>query len=354
MADQVINEANAEMVRAWRAAMVIGRFMAARREQALRNAQQSSIEQERALRRVIDHERALAQKVYERALNRNWWSSGVTQDDAIYVYGLARRFSDIDPQAELAARRCEREAKERWNIDVRRPIEEVEDIPSVEEAIQVAPMLETETVQEVKPVVQQALYRAYQDGDFQMVDQDRAEAILDYVESQKDSAPEWLNTLWRGDLSGWLGVSEQVDARIKDIYPDLKAAQTQSAIALGQASHAREVARVEQREATQAVELADEGNNDEASQERVDKEVGEAKSASRGEKAAWDSASAREAHAQALLGKGSDPAAVQAAMTADKALHRPAREATRKTNTASAPRSAPQAKPAARTQTRRM
>lgn len=38
MADQVVNETSAEMARAWRVALAVGRFMAMRREQALRNA----------------------------------------------------------------------------------------------------------------------------------------------------------------------------------------------------------------------------------------------------------------------------------------------------------------------------
>ena len=99
MADHVMNETSAEMVRAWRVAMAVGRFMAMRREQALRKAEQSSAGHERALRRAIENERLLAQKVYSQALNDTWWHTAV-EDDAAYVYGVARRFSDIDPQAE--------------------------------------------------------------------------------------------------------------------------------------------------------------------------------------------------------------------------------------------------------------
>ena len=110
MADQVVNETSAEMARAWRVALAVGRFMAMRREQALRAAQKSSTYHEQALRRAIRQERALAEKVYSEALTSHWWDSA-SRDEAVYVYGVAKRFSDIDPQAGLAARRCERDRK---------------------------------------------------------------------------------------------------------------------------------------------------------------------------------------------------------------------------------------------------
>lgn len=353
MADQVMSETNAEMVRAWRVAMSVGRFMAMRRQQALRKAEQSSVQHERALRRAIEDERLLAQKVYALALDDKWWQTAV-QDDAAYVYGVARRFSDIDPQAELAARRCEREAKERWGIDVHAPLASVSDIPSVDEALQDAPVLDGENPVELKPAVQEVLYRAYQDGEYQMVGQDRAEAILDYVQEQKDTAPDWLNSLWQEDLSHWLDGDDHIAQRVRDIYPDIKAAEQMQAQAAGMAAHAQHEARVEGREGREARQELEVGDPSEAVEGAAVKEMSEAKHAGRGAEAAWDTMQARQAHAQSLLDQGADPQAVRAAMTADKGLHRPARTATRKSGKTSTAHARVPSKKAARVQTRHM
>mgnify|MGYP007014378682 FL=1 len=353
MADQVMNETNAEMVRAWRVAMAVGRFMAMRRQQALRKAEQSSAQHERALRRAIEDERLLAQKVYALALDDKWWQTAV-QDDAAYVYGVARRFSDIDPQAELAARRCEREAKERWGIDVHAPLASASDIPSVDEALQDAPVLDGEDVAELKPAVQEVLYRAYQDGEYQMVGQDRAEAILDYVQEQKDTAPDWLNSLWQEDLSQWLDGDAHIAQRVRDIYPDIKAAEQMQAQAAGMAAHAQREARIEGREGREARQELEVGDPSEAVEGVAVKEMSEAKHAGRGAETAWDTMQARQAHAQSLLDQGADPQAVRAAMTADKGLHRPARTATRKTGKTNTSRARVPSKKAVRVQTRHM
>lgn len=353
MADQVMNETNAEMVRAWRVAMAVGRFMAMRRQQALRKAEQSSVQHERALRRAIEDERLLAQKVYALALDDKWWHTAV-QDDAAYVYGVARRFSDIDPQAELAARRCEREAKERWGIDVHAPLASASDIPSVDEALQDAPVLDGEDAAELKPAVQEVLYRAYQDGDYQMVGQDRAEAILDYVQEQKDTAPDWLNSLWQEDLSQWLDGDTHIAQRVRDIYPDIKVAEQVQAQAVGVAAHAQREARIEGREGREARQELEVGDPSEAVEGVAVKEMSEARRAGRGAEAAWDTMQARQAHAQSLLDQGADPQAVRAVMTADKGLHRPARTATRKSGKTNASRARVPSKKAARVQTRHM
>ncbi len=358
MADQVVDQSNAEMMRAWQVAMAVGRFMAQRRERAMRDAQQASVEQERAMRRAIEEERRLAEKVYGQALKPDWWDSA-SQEEGAYVYGVARRFSDIDPQAELAARRCEREAKQRWGIDVNSGAQLVEDMPSVEEALKVAPVLANEEEEQLRPSVQQALYRAYQDGEYVMVDQDNAERILEFVEQQHDSAPDWLNEIWKDDLSQWLGNDEQMDQRIRDIYPDIKAAERMQSQAQGEAVHLSEHTRVESREARDATRQVDGDEHgktmfDNDGQDDVLKEAGEAKHAGRNEQAAWDTLEAREAHAQSLLEQGADPQAVRAAMTADKGLHKPASQATRKANASTTPTRRPQAQQATQVRTRRM
>lgn len=353
MADHVLNETSAEMVRAWRVAMAVGRFMAMRREQALRKAEQSSVQHERALRRAIENERLLAQKVYSQALNDTWWHTAV-EDDAAYVYGVARRFSDIDPQAELAARRCEREAKERWGIDVHGPLASPGDIPSVDEALQDAPVLDGEDAAELKPAVQEVLYRAYRDGDYQMVGQDRAEAILDYVQEQKDTAPDWLNSLWQKDLSQWLDGDAHIAQRVRDIYPDIKAAEHMHAEAVGVAAHAQRQAGVEGREGREASQELGSGDPSGVEENVAVKEMSEARHAGRGAEAAWDTMQARQAHAQSLLDQGADPQAVRAAMTADTGLHQPATMATRKSGKTNATPARVPAKTPVRTQTRHM
>lgn len=353
MADHVLNETSAEMVRAWRVAMAVGRFMAMRREQALRKAEQSSVQHERALRRAIEDERLLAQKVYSQALNDTWWHTAV-EDDAAYVYGVARRFSDIDPQAELAARRCEREAKERWGIDVHGPLASPGDIPSVDEALQDAPVLDGEDAAELKPAVQEVLYRAYRDGDYQMVGQDRAEAILDYVQEQKDTAPDWLNSLWQKDLSQWLDGDAHIAQRVRDIYPDIKAAEHMHAEAVGVAAHAQRQAGVEGREGREASQELGSGDPSGVEENVAVKEMSEARHAGRGAEAAWDTMQARQAHAQSLLDQGADPQAVRAAMTADTGLHQPATMATRKSGKTNATPARVPAKTPVRTQTRHM
>lgn len=353
MADHVLNETSAEMVRAWRVAMAVGRFMAMRREQALRKAEQSSVQHERALRRAIEDERLLAQKVYSQALDDKWWHTAV-EDDAAYVYGVARRFSDIDPQAELAARRCEREAKERWGIDVHGPLASPGDIPSVDEALKDAPVLDGEDAAELKPAVQEVLYRAYQDGDYQMVGQDRAEAILDYVQEQKDTAPDWLNSLWQKDLSQWLDGDAHIAQRVRDIYPDIQAAEQMHAEAVGMAAHAQHVARIEGREGREASQELKASESSEGAEGVAVKEMSEARHAGRGAEAAWDTMQARQAHAQSLLDQGADPQAVRAAMTADKGLHQPARTATRKSGKTNTTPARVPTKKAVRVQTRHM
>lgn len=353
MADQVMNETSAEMVRAWRVAMTVGRFMAMRREQALRKAEQSSAQHERALRRAIENERLLAQKVYSQALDDKWWHTAV-EDDAAYVYGVARRFSDIDPQAELAARRCEREAKERWGIDVHGPLASASDIPSVDEALKDAPVLDGEDAAELKPAVQEVLYRAYQDGDYQMVGQDRAEAILDYVQEQKDTAPDWLNSLWQKDLSQWLDGDAHIAQRVRDIYPDIQAAEQMYAEAVSMATHAQHVARIEGREGREASQELKASESSEGAENAAVKEMSEAKHAGRGAEAAWDTMQARQAHAQSLLDQGADPQAVRAAMTADKGLHQPATMATRKSGKTNTTPARVPSKKAVRVQTRHM
>lgn len=348
MADQVVNETSAEMTRAWRVALAVGRFMAMRREQALRAAQKSSTYHEQALRRAIRQERALAEKVYSEALTSHWWDSA-SRDEAVYVYGVAKRFSDIDPQAGLAARRCEREAKERWGIEVTAPMRDVEDIPRVEQALKVAPVLDSEDVEDVRPVVQDVLYRAYE----QLAGSERREEILHYVHEQKDSAPQWLNDMWKHDLAAWLGDSEQVDARIRAIYPDIKAAQAEQAQAERALGRAREDASIETREASEALEADKQGSMSPGGEDTV-KEVSEARHAGHSEQAAWDTLQARQAHAQALLDKGADPQSVRAAITADKGLHTPVRQAMSTVARTSTRRATPRAQKSARVQTRHM
>lgn len=115
--DAVVLQATSEVQKAWRAAMQVGEFLARRRQRALSAAEDHSREAAYAIRSVIEDERRQAEPIYKKALDAHWWET-TSAVDAATVYGAAKRFATLDPQAALAARTCEREAEERWGIDL--------------------------------------------------------------------------------------------------------------------------------------------------------------------------------------------------------------------------------------------
>lgn len=120
--DMVVDTARGEAQKAWRAAMQVGEFLARRRQRLLSRAEEHSKDATRAIRETMEDERRLAQPVYSRALDKGWWDS-VGPNEAATTYGVAKQFATLDPQAALAARTCEKEAHDRWGIDLADQVE---------------------------------------------------------------------------------------------------------------------------------------------------------------------------------------------------------------------------------------
>ena len=137
--DAVVLQATSEVQKAWRAAMQVGEFLARRRQRALSAAEDHSRGAAHAIRTVIEDERRQAEPVYRKALDKDWWES-TSAVDAARVYGAAKRFATLDPQAALATRTCEREAEERWGIDLTAPAAPA-NTPTRDDALRVMPDL---------------------------------------------------------------------------------------------------------------------------------------------------------------------------------------------------------------------
>lgn len=137
--DAVVLQATSEVQKAWRAAMQVGEFLARRRQRALAAAEDHSRGAAHAIRSVIEDERRQAEPVYKKALDSTWWDT-TSAVDAARAYGAAKRFATLDPQAALATRTCEREAEERWGIDLTAQATP-ENTPTRADAVRVMPDL---------------------------------------------------------------------------------------------------------------------------------------------------------------------------------------------------------------------
>lgn len=137
--DAVVLQATSEVQKAWRAAMQVGEFLARRRQRALSAAEDHSRGAAHALRTVIEDERRQAELVYKKALDSTWWDT-TSAVDAARAYGAAKRFAALDPQAALATRTCEKEAEERWGIDLTAPATPA-NTPTRDDALRVMPDL---------------------------------------------------------------------------------------------------------------------------------------------------------------------------------------------------------------------
>ena len=137
--DAVVLQATSEVQKAWRAAMQVGEFLARRRQRALAAAEDHSRGAAHAIRSVIEDERRQAEPIYRKALDKDWWDT-TSAVDAARVYGAAKRFATLDPQAALATRTCEREAEERWGIDLTAPATPA-NTPTRDDALRVIPDL---------------------------------------------------------------------------------------------------------------------------------------------------------------------------------------------------------------------
>jgi hypothetical protein len=137
--DAVVLQATSEVQKAWRAAVQVGEFLARRRQRALSAAEDHSRGAAHAIRSVIEEERRQAEPIYKKALEAHWWET-TSAVDAATVYGAAKRFATLDPQAALAARTCEKEAEERWGIDLTAPATS-DNTPTQDDALRVLPDL---------------------------------------------------------------------------------------------------------------------------------------------------------------------------------------------------------------------
>lgn len=118
--DEVNDQINKEVRVAIQVALQISRFFSEVRRRQLERARNQSMAQEQRIRRMIDHQRRLADPVLRRGLDDRFWEAA-QPTDAAYVYGVATRFQDIDPLAAQAAQRCREEVSKRWNMDLDAP-----------------------------------------------------------------------------------------------------------------------------------------------------------------------------------------------------------------------------------------
>lgn len=118
--DEVNDQINKEVRVAIQVALQISRFFSEVRRRQLERARNQSMAQEQRIRRMIDHQRRLADPVLRRGLDDRFWEAA-QPTDAAYVYGVATRFEDIDPLAAQAAQRCREEVSKRWNMDLDAP-----------------------------------------------------------------------------------------------------------------------------------------------------------------------------------------------------------------------------------------
>lgn len=120
MADEeVVQEVMEEVQRMFRGARQMGTYMAQTGQQLVADARRLSEQRASMMEDANETARVLASRVYRRANDDPFWRTA-DQQEAGYAYGLAARFSGVDPEAVLAMRRIEREAQQRWGIDLRR------------------------------------------------------------------------------------------------------------------------------------------------------------------------------------------------------------------------------------------
>ena len=147
--DDPMNQASTQITMLMRAVAQMARRLAEARRRRLMAAQQADQARRAAIINRIEAQRRMAAPVWNRAMDKRFWDAA-TADEAAYVYGVAARFADMDPDAAMAARRCEAEANERWGLDLRdgehldpAPVQ-APDQGAQERARQAAPLLDGE------------------------------------------------------------------------------------------------------------------------------------------------------------------------------------------------------------------
>lgn len=116
--DEVIEHLGREGAAIMRAAAQLGQYLAyMQRERLSRLEQQSRLEAQR-MREVMEMERQLAAPTYSQLTKDSFWEKSSINEIA-NAYGLAQRFSHLDPVAVIASREAERRAEDKWGVDLR-------------------------------------------------------------------------------------------------------------------------------------------------------------------------------------------------------------------------------------------
>lgn len=367
--ETVVADVGAELTKAFRGAAQMGRYLADRRRAAQREAQQASAEQARALREATERERRMAEPVYRRAMDDRFWESAQPQD-AAFVYGVAARFSTIDPMAAMAARRCENEANARWGVGVipgdstepqAEPVTS-EDLPATTTAV-VAPALDGEENRDWSGLMDEA---AASDR----AEKEQAHADAHVVEGLEDLGPLDAYTEAQQDRDEEASRSQM--RAVLDKYPEVDHVVVTTVGGFDAEGHALDVADFAafDKDGKRVPEAADELNQivDDSWRPEIfvtrmaghtytreelgaEADMGLMRAAAKPNpdgpkvsrtKPKWDTAEARDEWASEQLDKGTDPQAVRAARTGDLALSQPATEATK---TLSAPTTGRRPKP---------
>lgn len=305
--DQVLDVMSLEVQKLFRAAMQVGDYLAQARQHALQRAEASSLEQARSLRAAIETERRAAEPIYGSALREQFWHD-VTPEKAAYVYGVARRFAAVDPQAALSARVCEKEARAKWNVDLTDPKDVTEQLNALSEAAEglaarapITPALpgEGEGWQERMQAVESDIHR-------------QIETL-----NPPSTATDGLN-------------SQELAARMRAAALVLASGDYQdrpSELAQLDAYKASLAAAKEQRESREADAAAQRGEeDDDVLRAAAVAEYDDATRALAQEAAAWDSAESRKTWEDKMEAAHHDPAAIRAFITADKGLSKPIKE----------------------------
>lgn len=147
----------AEISKVLRAAAQMGLVLAERRRQQLWAAEQRSVQAARSMQAAVDQQRRIAEPVYRRAMDQSFWDVATVQD-AAFVYGLARRFEEVDPVAQAAATACQDQAARRWKVDLSQTAGTVasKDV-SPQDLAAVAPVVHGEDVGELSTLLDQAV-----------------------------------------------------------------------------------------------------------------------------------------------------------------------------------------------------
>lgn len=285
--DHVVDDLGAANQRIWQAVMQVSQYLAQHQQAALREAEISGTAHAKALRSTIEGERIASERIYNQALQPKFWNDA-TSKEAAHVYGLATRFSTVDPQAAMAARTCEREAAERWNIDL--------DAPA---PAQPAPMAE---VRDVMPEVP---------GEFRDWYATRAEAARSAARAIREAKAVLRS-----------GQQAMTNAEIADALEQLANIRDNNASDMWEGATDNDHGLLAGQLADEAKRLRTAAGEIRERVPQQDRTSDESRQATT-ERQSWDSLEAREKWENALRERGYSPEAVKAITTAEKGFPKP-------------------------------